>query len=454
MRDIINTYRIPRYIFSKIPHSLKTDYRDYTKIRKLIRETEKLSYDQLLNFQVKKLKDIINYAWQYIEGYRELWGDNNFHPDKFNSLNDLSLIPFITKDILRENSDKFTNHQLPKLRKISTGGSVGIPLKFYQERKNIFIEKAFIHDIWSRKYKQITPTAKSTILRGRNIRGIYDYDPMHGLILSAFEITPGNVEIFIKQIEKYRTPILQAYPSALYNMALIIKEYGLTLDHTFNCLMFGSEPLYDFQRELFKEVFKTEISHWYGLGEKVALAGNCNFNDKFHIYPQYGMVEVLDQKGIPVNEGQVGEIVGTGYWNYATPFIRYKTMDFAELGANHCSDCSLQYQLLNRVEGRLQEYIVGEKYKLIALTGVSIICGKFKDVFQFRFYQDTVGKIIFKYIKKDIVEKVDETLIHDSLKSKLGEEFDIKVEQVDEISRTKQGKLRYLDQKLDVNNYL
>jgi len=454
MREVVNPFYLPRYAFSKIPLFLKSDYKDYFYVRKLINNTECSSSYQVKKYKYQKLKDIINYTWKNIEGYKELWEDKNFHPDKFNSLDDLSLIPFITKDLLRENSDKFTNHRLQKLRKISTGGSVGIPLKFYQQRKNIFIEKAFIHDIWARKYPQISPKTKSTILRGRNIKGIYDFDPMHGLILSSFEITPKNIEIFINQIEKYKTPILQAYPSALYVFANIMKEYDLKINHKFDCIMFGSEPLYDFQKELIQDVFNTNISHWYGLGEKTALAGNCQFSDKFHIYHQYGMVEILDKNGSPVREGQVGEIVGTGFWNYATPFIRYKSMDFAELGADKCTECSLNYQLLNKIEGRLQEYIVGKDKKLIALTGVSIICGKFKDVYQFRFFQDKIGKVIFKYIKNETASEVNESIIHDNLKSKLGDEFDITVKPVQIIERTKQGKLRYLDQKLDMGQYL
>jgi len=453
MRELINSYYLPRSLYAKIPLFLKHDYWQYAQIRNLIKKTEHLSNDELKRYQFNRLKDIIQYAWENTQGYKELWEENNFHPQKFKSLEDLSLIPFITKDILREDVDKFTNHKLQKMRKISTGGSVGIPLGFYQQRKNVFIEKAFIHDIWSRKCDKISLKTKSTILRGRNIKGIYDYDPMNGLILSSFEITPPNVQIFIEQIEKYKTPILQAYPSALYNMANMMKEHGWRINHTFKCLMFGSESLYDFQKEIIKDVFNTDISHWYGLGEKIALAGICKFSDKFHIYPQYGMAEILDKNDHPVKEGQVGEIIGTGFWNYATPFIRYKSMDFAELGAPHCSECALNYQLLNRIEGRLQEYIVGKNHKLIALTGVSIICGKFKDVYQFRFFQDTVGKIKFKYIKKENIAEVNETLIHDNLKSKLGNEFEIDVEPVDVIERTKQGKLKYLDQKLDIAQY-
>ena len=95
MREIINSYYLPRYVFSKIPLFLKSDYRDYFRIRKLIKITEHFSSAEFKKYQYKRLKDIIYYAWENIEGYRNLWEDNNFHPQQFKSVDDLSLVPFI-----------------------------------------------------------------------------------------------------------------------------------------------------------------------------------------------------------------------------------------------------------------------------------------------------------------------------------------------------------------------
>jgi phenylacetate-CoA ligase len=444
-----------KYIYHKTPNILKNGYRDYLKIRKMIKDTEKYSQNELINLQLANLKKLLNYAWSNINGYRKLWEQHNFSPDKLQNLEDIQLIPFVTKEILRNNINDFSNPTLKKVRRVTTGGTTGVPFAFYQEYKNTFIERAFIHDIYSQNYPDISFLSLCTTLRGATYGGIIGYDPMHGLILSSYDINLENVKKYINAIDKYRTPYLRAYPSSLYLMANIMKKYDLKIKHKFNCIMLGSEILYDFQKAIIKEIFGSDISHWYGHGENTVLAGNCGFDDRFHIYPQYGVTEIINKNGEPVeHEGEKGEIVGTGFGNYATPFIRYRTNDFAELGTNKCQKCNRNYKLLNKIEGRLQEFIVGKSGKLIALTGVSVVCGKFSDIKIFRFYQDTPGKVIFNYIKQDNVVDIDKIKIVQNLQKKLGDDFEVETREVPLINRTSSGKLIYLDQKIDVAQYL
>ena len=97
---------------------------------------------------------------------------------------------------------------------------------------------------------------------------------------------------------------------------------------------------------------------------------------------------------------------------------------------------------------------MGKSGKLIALTGVSIICGQFDQVEQFRFKQNTPGIIEFTYIKKPHISRVDENFILTSLGEKLGGQFKLSIREVKEINLTISGKLKYLDQELDINQYI
>ncbi|MQY80293.1 MAG: hypothetical protein GH151_14080, partial [Bacteroidetes bacterium] len=262
MRRKIKRYWIFRKIRSFFPANFSKNYQEYIRIRELIKRTENFSKDELKEFQFKRVKLLIEYCWENIEGYREYWEESNFHPEKVNSLEDLKKIPAISKDIIRENIKKFSNTKLKNLVFHTTGGSTGTPFGFYVEEKQEVIEKAFIHDLWSRFYPSISLKTKSTILRGRVIPGNVYYDPLHGLILSSFNLTSENVKYFIRAIEKYKTPILQAYPSSLYFFCKMMGKNDLKLDHKFECIMLGSEKLYDFQKELIKGVFNAPICHW------------------------------------------------------------------------------------------------------------------------------------------------------------------------------------------------
>ncbi|MCK4464707.1 MAG: phenylacetate--CoA ligase family protein [Bacteroidales bacterium] len=450
----LKKYRVLRKIRSYLPSSFSRYYKEYQKTRELLRQTEHLRPEELKEYQLKKLKFLINYCWENIEGYREYWEESNFHPEKVNSLEDLKKIPAISKDIIRENIKKFSNTKLKNLVFQTTGGSTGTPFGFYVEEKQELIEKAFIHDLWSRFYPSISLKTKSTILRGRMIPGNVYYDPLHGLILSSFNLTSENVKYFIRAIEKYKTPILQAYPSSLYFFCKMMGRNDLKLDHKFECIMLGSEKLYDFQKELIKGVFNAPICHWYGHAEKTVLAGNCLTDELFHVYPQYGITEIIKPKGEDADIGEKGEIVGTGFWNLATPFIRYKTMDFAEPGENRNKNCSIFYPVISNIEGRLQELIVGKSLNLISLTSLAPFCGRFSDIEQFKFYQREIGKIELYYIRTDKEKKVNEHKIISSLGSVLGKNFEVRIEEVNKIPPTKAGKHNFLEQKLDMQEFM
>jgi phenylacetate-CoA ligase len=427
-----------------LPQKLKNrNYKYYIETRKLIKETEYLSEEELEKFQFSKLQDIVNYAWGNIEGYRELWQKNNFEPSKLKSLKDIELIPFVTKEILRDSIDKFTNKKLSNLRYMTTGGSTGIPFGFYEQTHNSMIETAFIHDMWSRFYKDINLDTKKVTLRGNKIKNIYEYDSISGLTISSYDINIQNIKEYIKQINKSKYSIFQAYPSALYLMAKIMKENNLKLNHKFEAIMFGSEPLYDFQKELIKEVFDTKLCYWYGHSEKAILAGNTSNNNDFFVYPQYGITEIID-----------GELVGTSFWNYATPFIRYKTNDYAKI-SNKTNDIN-NYILLSKIDGRLQDYIVNKDKELVTLTALIFAqhFNCFSKIVQMQLYQEEIGHVVVKIIPTENFNSEDKKEIIDKMLYASHNKIVVFIEIVNNIQRTKASKLKFLDQHLDMKEFL
>lgn len=438
--------KVIRTVYSKLLRQLRhKDYKYYLETRKLIKNTEFLSKKELEKFQLDKLKEIVDYAWNNIEGYKELWQNSNFEPSKLITLEDIKLIPFVTKEILRANIDKFTNTNLPNLKHSTTGGSTGIPMGFYEQSHNGMIEWAFIVDMWSRFYPEMKFDTKRVTLRGNKTKSIYEHDPMLGLVLSSYDINLENVKEYIKQIEKYKYPIFHVYPSSTYLMAKLMKDNNLKLRHKFEAIMFGSEPLYDFQKELIKEIFDTKLCHWYGHTEKAILAGNCEGDDRFHIYPQYGVTEMID-----------GELIGTSFWNYATPLIRYKTMDFAQVGDDKCNQCGRNYQLLNKIDGRLQDYIVNSERELVTLTALIFAqhfeC--FSKIIQMQLYQDKIGCVIVKIVPTNDFSENDTKEIINKMLYAAHNKIIVSVHIVERLEKTDAGKLRFLDQRLNMQEFI
>jgi phenylacetate-CoA ligase len=89
MINRLKKVKIVRQLYSLIPQQFRINYKYYLNSRKLITSTEFLSKEQHQNFQLKKMRQIVNYAWNNIDGYRDIWQKNKFHPDQINSLEDI-----------------------------------------------------------------------------------------------------------------------------------------------------------------------------------------------------------------------------------------------------------------------------------------------------------------------------------------------------------------------------
>ena len=442
-----------KLVYYNLPRSLRLGYKTYKSTLKEISQVEKFDQSKIEDWQFNKLKALIDFCWKNNEGYYEFWKENGFSPDQFQCLNDLNKIPIITKERIRTDVLKFTSNNLTGIKKVTTGGSSGVPMEFYYDSKKLFVEEAFITDYIRRFIPNYHFSQPSVVLKGKKQKKAISITRQFGLYLSSYDLNENNLKKYVEAIENCGYDLLQAYPSSLYLFAGLLKNKEIRLKHRFKCILLASEPLYEFQKELINDVFKTKIAHFYGHTEHAVSAGNCEYSDKFHIYPQYGIAEIHDERGIPVKEGEVGEIVGTGLWNYATPFIRYKTADFAEKGSSFCEKCRRPYSLINRIEGREQDLIVDKKLTKITLTAVIFAqhFDAFSRIKKMQVVQNEVGIIKLHILVNDEFNQQDIYELKNGIESKAEHNLTVEVIANGEIKQTARGKIPFLIQYLDLS---
>ena len=238
--------------------------------------------------------------------------------------------------------------------------------------------------------------------------------------------------------------------------SLISDSNKPTLDFQPKAVFCGSEKLFPYQRELIAKTFGCRVFNWYGHSEYQILAGECEYSNKLHIYPQYGYTELIPTGLQNENGKEIHEIVATGFNNRFMPFLRYRTKDYAILSDNQCCDCGRHYTLIDEVIGRVQEFIVDRNETLISVT--PIIYGQhykeFEKITEFQIIQEKVGKIeILVDSKSDIPEKELE-MFAGRIENLLSKRIDVSAHFADEIKRTDIGKQRTVIQLLNIENYM
>ena len=425
---------------------------DYVRWLKFLESCEDWSVERIRIYENTELRRILDFAYSNTEGYRRLFDEAGVKPSDLKSSEDIYKFPFLTKEMIRDHLDDFSA-EFPDRFYVTTGGSTGIPTGMYRDPVSFAKELASkahqYHRIgWREGDRQI-------VFRGlqiENADAMEFFPEFNELRCSTYQFGTEKMELYRQKAFEYQPEWVRCYPSSGFVFARYLKDSGKPFPEIKGMLC-SSEQLYDFQKQLFTEVFGADarvFSH-YGHYEMAAIAGFCEYTDDFHVLPQYGFVELLDKNNRQVTQpGEVGEITATSFIMLATPFIRYKTEDLAVFKGFGCEKCGRPYQIWERIEGRLQELIITRTGRLLSTSMLNMHDQTYDFLKQFQFHQKETGRLIFRFIPK--AECSDEIIgeVKSSLQNKLGDDIELILESVENIPLTKRGKHRLLIQELDL----
>ncbi|WP_332450213.1 phenylacetate--CoA ligase family protein, partial [Methanoculleus sp.] len=331
----------------------------------------------------------------------------------------------------------------------------GIPVGFYYERgASRAREWAFMKTQWDRVGYRFTD--RCVVLRGYIVgsaaTSVFWKKTLCGrwLLMSSHQMTEETLPAYIDRIRRFRPRFIQGYPSTTVILARYMREHNIAPFPTVKAVLCGSENLYPWQRDLLAGAFGCRVFSWYGNSEQTVLAGECEESTRYHIFPEYGIVELIGRDGRPVKEpGAMGEVVATNLTNLVCPLIRYRTMDLAIPAVGPCA-CGRAYPLLERVEGRVQDFIVTGKGDLLSGIAMNIDTDAFDNVKQFQFYQEKAGEVILNVVRKRAFNDQDAEYLYREVNRSCGDDITIVIRYVDDIPLTARGKYRYFVQNLPV----
>src|SRR5437667_10460559 len=419
----------------------------YGEFKKLAAAGESWSVEEIQNFQLRQLRAVLHHAANHCPYYRRSFLRAGFRPEHLHSPEDLKGCPLLEKTELQQHLSELVSTAVPASRRlyITTGGSTGVPVGFYlQKGVSRPKEQAFLEALWRRA--GYSEGARLAVIRGQvtssQLEGrIISYDATRGwLMLSSYHLTPERLPEYREALEKFKPDFLHAYPSAALQMAEYPEKSGEPSRLPLRGLLCGSERLTIPQKRLLERVFKCRAYRWYGHSERAVLAGEGAESELFYFFPQYGYVEF----GPPDEEG-LREVIGTSFHNLAMPLIRYRTGDCVRL-AEPEEVSSLEYPWPAAVEiaGRQQEYLVSATGRRISLTAFNMHDAVFNDLYAVQFYQERPGLAEFRYVAGPQFHRSRLTQIEESIRRKLGSDFQITFREVKEVEKTARGKHRWL----------
>ena len=388
-------------------------------------------------FDAKKLRDIsnelfmkqLNYAFKNSSFYQNLYNQYGLYINKIKSLDDITLLPVIQKKDIKNNIDDIYTGLKLFYSKGYTSGTTGSPLTVYRDYNSILLENAYQ---WFYRFRKgYQPRDRAISLRGKQLKGqLKDFDPyLNTLYLSAYNINLGEIDFYIKEIEKFKPKAIFGYPSSLSALAVEISKKTV-LSVNIPLAFTSSENLYDFQTEKIEKVFNCKVHDWYGNAERTIALEQCKAGC-YHESPLYSY-----------NEFEENKIITTGFINKHFPLIRYQVDDLISLGDHGQHSCNMHTRHIKSIDGRAQDYVILSDGSIVNRLNQAF--KNIRNVQYIQLIQNDYSKIFVNVVPDIGFSKEDHDQIFDSIYSRSGESIKLEVNTIEEKDLIKSDAGKYL----------
>ena len=368
-------------------------------------------------------------------------------------LRSLASLPILEKTDLRENLADLTCEMGRGTFRDSSGGSTGEPVTVVKDKVflgaslaagQLFYEWAGV----SRGERLVKLWGAARDLNAGTKMGRWLGELVYNRrTLNAFEMSAETMRDYVERLSEFRPACLEGYADALYELAKFTAGNDLSIPSP-RAIISSASTLHPHMRSLIEDTFGASVFDRYGGREAGGMAGECGGREGLHVFGDTVVLEVVDDSGHEVGEGEEGDVLVTTLWNYTMPLIRYRVGDRAIRGPNGCS-CGRPYPLLKRIVGRGGASfprpgggaVVPEFF--IHVIGVECNDGS---IARFQVVQESMDRIVVRVVLKSGASVISSHLqeritarIHDAM----GEDCDVRFSIEENIAPTPTGKYIY-----------
>lgn len=397
------------------------------------------SRKQIEKLQFRKLNRVIRYAYEHSEFYRSLYKANNFKPEDFKSLKDISKIPIVRRRDLRNAPIEqiVTCNDLTKFHLHTTSGSSGISVRYYfskweQILKNYYVLRAYLNAGMGWFVKTVALRDPIDITKPNLLQKIglfrYEYYNIYTPIEEIYEE--------IRKNNPKRIAILKGYPSDLVNLATLAEQKGNF--PKVDLIYSDSEVLDSNSREYISKVFDCKVLDFYASVECGMIAFQTpSSGNKYCINEDAVLLETIEQDG-------VAEVVISNLRNTTFPIIRYEIGDAIDFGKQSI-DKYTGFKTLKQIYGKYLDFILLPDKTIVSPHIPKQDLTHTKGVAKFKLVQTEIDKIIIYIQKNDDWTDTNENELVEKLNKGFKNQVTINFSYVEKLERGDKRKFKCIE---------
>ena len=341
---------------------------------------ETLPREELEAIQLERLKETVTRVYSKVPAYKKKMDEAGVRPEDIRTLADLSKLPFVTKQDMRDNYP-FGLFAVPReelVRIHASSGTTGKPTVVGYTRGDLETWTECVSRIACMGGASKTDVAQICFGYGMFTGALGLHYGLENIGATIVPSSTGNSQKQIMYMQDFETSLLVATPSYALRLAEVAREMGVEpkRDLKVRIALVGSELLTDAMREEMHKYWGDEIliTSNYGMSELMGpgVSGECLEHCGMHINEDYFIPEIIDPKtGEVLPAGEQGELVITCIKKEGIPLIRYRTKDITRLFYEKCK-CGRTFCRMENLSGRSDD--------MLKIRGVNVFPSQIEEV--------------------------------------------------------------------------
>lgn len=336
--------------------------------------------EEIEAFQNERLQEALLYLSENSPFYQRMIKEKDIDISEIKTIDDLVKLPFTEKKDLQLHNEDFLCVPKEKIIDyITTSGTLGDPVTFCCTDKDL--NRLAYNEKKSFSCAGLHPgniVQLMTTLDKRFMAGVAYFLGIRELGASVIRVGNGIPELQWDTIKRIKPDTIMCVPSFILRLLQYAEENGIDYQSSSIKRIIGiGEGLreQDFSLNLLgqriKEKWDVELYATYSSTEMGATFSECQYGCGGHVHPELIIVEIIGEDGMPVKDGEYGEIVITTLGVEGMPLLRFKTGDMAAKCTEKC--------LCGRNSYRLTP-LVGRKNNMLKLKGTTLYPPAINDV--------------------------------------------------------------------------
>ena len=324
-----------------------------------------ISQEDIVRDRDRAIRRTVAYAYENSRFWKGRLLEAGLSPKEVGSAEVLSQIPLTHKSDLADSGRELWCVRPERVVDVvTTSGTTGRPTMYPMTEADI--HRLGYNECLSFSCAEIT--SSDVVLLAVTIdrcfmAGLAYYEGLRQIGATAIRVGSGSPAMLLSLMSRLRPNAIVSVPSFLKVIANYAAEQKIALESSsVTKLICIGEPVRDTSfslTPLAEELASTwgaQVYSTYGVTEIAGSLCECSAGLGGHLHPELLHIEILDEKGSPIGEGQVGEIVATTFGVEAMPLLRFCTGDLSYLTSEQC-ECGRWTPRIGPILGRKNQML-------------------------------------------------------------------------------------------------